>query len=102
MKWSPKDPDEIRNFSIDWSRLIYPETISSVRWFLYDEDGVKTELTTPQTVNELTALQQSATSTVSTIQFSGGTAGVTYRVTCEITYNNITAERTVRLPIREA
>ena len=44
LKWPNKDPDELTDYSIDWSRFITPATINSVTWYVDDADGVKTEL----------------------------------------------------------
>ncbi len=44
LKWPNKDPDELTDYSIDWSRFITPATISSVTWYVDNADGDKTEL----------------------------------------------------------
>ena len=44
LKWPNKDADETLDYSIDWSRFLSGETLSSVTWFVNDADGVKTEL----------------------------------------------------------
>lgn len=101
MKWPFKDPDETLDYSVDWSRFLAGETISSVQWYVLDENGVKTAIGNLETVNGLTVTGLSRTDTVASVRFSNGNLNETYRVTCAITYNNgLVAERTVQLPIR--
>jgi hypothetical protein len=35
-KWPDKDPDEMLDYSVDWSRFLGDDTISSVTWYIYD------------------------------------------------------------------
>lgn len=68
-----KDPNATLDFSVDWSRWLQTnETISAVTW------TVATGITNTLTSN---------TNTAATIWLSGGTAGVTYSITCKITTN---------------
>lgn len=101
MRWSPKDPDEISSYSVDWSRFLGEENISQVNWFVEDSSGVVTSLTAGNTINGLTLANQSNTPTVATAQFENGDLNKTYKVTCRITYGTNTAERTIQLPMRE-
>jgi len=103
LKWPVKDPDETLDYSVDWSRFLGDNTITAIVWYIEDSDGTRTEVSPVQTVNTLTAEAESFTNTVSTIQLSGGTAGVTYKVVSQITYGpySLVAIRTVQLPVRE-
>lgn len=102
MKWPSKDPDEILDYSIDWSRFLGTNTISSVVWYFYDSSDVKTLVAPNQTVNGLKSGAQIFTDTVATIILEAGTVNSTYKVTCAITFgNNLVAERTVTLQVRE-
>jgi hypothetical protein len=102
LRWPSKDPDEVLDYSIDWSRFLGSNTITAVSWYFYDENDVKTLAVNGQTVDGLTAGPQAATSTVATIILEDGTLNKEYRVTCAITFGSgLVAERTVRLQVRE-
>jgi hypothetical protein len=102
MKWPFKDPDEVQDYTIDWSRFLGPYTIDSVAWFVRDSDGTKTAISATQTVDGLTLGAQSSTNTVATARWTNGTANQTYRITCSITYNtSLVSERVIQLPIKE-
>lgn len=103
LKWPVKDPDETLDYSIDWSRFLGSDTISAIVWYIDDSDGTRTEVSPTQTVNTLTAVAESFTDTVASVQISGGTAGITYRVSSQITFgsDSLTAVRTIQLPVRE-
>ena len=109
-KWPPKDPDEKLDYSIDWSRFLGTETLSTnprVAWFIDDANGVKTAATFNQdiTIDGLVSkgTLQTQTDTVATIRLEGGTVNKTYKLTCQITSTpaNLVSERTVRLRIKE-
>ena len=102
MKWPFKDPDEIQDYSVDWSRFLGSYAINNVQWFIRDADGTKTPVSSAETVDGLTLGAQTSTDKVAPARWSGGTANKTYRVTCSITYNTaLVAERTIQLPIKE-
>ncbi len=102
MKWPFKDPDEIQDYTIDWSRFLGSYTIDSVQWYIRDADGVKTAVSTTETVDGLTLGAQTNTGTVATARWSNGAANKTYKVTCAITYNTVlVAERVIQLPVKE-
>ena len=101
-KWPDKDPDEIVDYSIDWSRFLDTDTISSVTWFIDDADGTKTQVTNADIVNSLQFVSGTNTTTVSTIRVSLGTVNVRYNITCRITTaSGLRYERSVYLRIRE-
>jgi hypothetical protein len=102
MKWPFKDPDEIQDYSVDWSRLLGSHVINNVQWYIKDADGVKVAVAPTEVVDGLTLGAQTATDTVATARWANGSANKTYRVTCAITYNTfLVAERVIQLPIRE-
>ena len=42
MKWPFKDPDEILDYSVDWSRFLDTHSIEVVAWSIKNADGTKT------------------------------------------------------------
>tara|TARA_X000001382_G_scaffold114502_2_gene92860 strand:+ start:484 stop:825 length:342 start_codon:yes stop_codon:yes gene_type:complete len=109
-KWPNKDPDEDLDYSIDWSRFLGDETISTnprIAWFINDADGVKTAATYNQdvTIDGLSSKGslQTQTDTVATIRLSGGTVNKTYKLTCQMASSpsSLISERTVTLRIKE-
>ena len=102
MKWPFKDPDEIQDYTVDWSRFLGPYTIDSVQWYIRDADGVKTLVSATGTVDGLTLGAQTNTNTVATARWSAGTANKTYKITCAIVYDTVlVAERVIQLPVKE-
>tara|TARA_R110000737_G_C14234658_1_gene423576 strand:- start:119 stop:511 length:393 start_codon:yes stop_codon:yes gene_type:complete len=103
LKWPPKDPDEKLGYSVDWSRFLGADTISSVAWFITDADGTKVAVDAGNTVNGLKFVIKSNTPLVSLAVLSGGTNNTTYLVTCQITFgtDSLVSERKIQLPIRE-
>lgn len=101
-KWPNKDPDELLDYSVDWSRFLNGATISSVNWYVDNASGVKTLITAGQTVNGIQNVAQTISNGVATINLGLGTNNVEYKFTCQITDNsgNI-AERVIRLRIKE-
>lgn len=69
--WPEKDPDEVLDYSIDWSERIENRSIASVTW------TVPTGLTI--------ILQSAPANNVTTVVLGGGVEGVTYKVGCRIT-----------------
>jgi hypothetical protein len=52
--WPNKDPDELLDYTVDWSRFLTSgRTISTVSWFVDDADGVKQPFIINNTVNGL-------------------------------------------------
>ena len=102
LKWPNKDPDEILDYSIDWSRFLGNATISSFTWFVDNENGVKTELVNSgPLVNGIQLISSTNTNTVTTAYIGSGTENVLYKFTCQITNSNgLVVERSVRLRVR--
>ena len=102
MKWPFKDPDEVQDYSVDWSRFLGTASIDSVSWYVRDADGVKTAITSGVTVDGLHLVSVDTTPSVATARWSLGTANKTYRITCAVTYNTtLVVERVIQLPVKE-
>jgi len=103
LKWPNKDPDEITDYSVDWSRFITPATINSVTWYVDDADGVKTELVASgPVVYGLQLVSSTSTNTVATARLSLGTDNIKYKIYCAITTSDgLVFERTIFLRVRE-
>lgn len=103
LKWPDKDPDEVLDYSIDWSRFLGSATISSFTWFVDDANGVKTQLSNAgPLVNGIQLVSSTSTNTVVTANIGSGTDNTLYKFTCRITNSdNLTAERTIYLRVKE-
>jgi len=101
-RWPNKDPDEILDYSVDWSRFLDTATISSCVWSVDNSSGVKTTITAGNTVNGIQNVAQSISGSVTTINIGLGTNNVEYKFYCRITDNSgNVAERVIRLRIKE-
>jgi len=101
-KWPEKDPDETADFSVDWSRFLGSDSIVSATFFVDDENGTKTQVSTAQIVNGLQFIAPTVSGNVATARFGLGTNNTRYNITCRInTTQGLTYERSVTLPIRE-
>lgn len=101
-KWANKDPDEILDYSVDWSRFLGTATIGTVNWFVDNADGVKTAINAGQTVNGIQNVSQTATNTVATINLGLGTLNKEYKFYCRIQDSTGSiAERVIKLRIKE-
>ena len=101
-KWANKDPDEILDYSVDWSRFLGTATIASVAWFVDDASGAKTAITTGNTVNGIQNVAHTNTSTVATINLGLGTLNEEYKFYCRMTDSTGSiAERVIKLRIKE-
>lgn len=102
-KWPNKDPDEILDYSVDWSRWLNTGvTISAVSWFVDNASGVKTAFPNGGVVNGLQNVAATSTPTVATINLALGTNNVEYKLYCRITDSSgSVAERVVKLRIKE-
>ena len=100
-KWPEKDPDETADFSVDWSRFLGSDSIVSSVFFVDDENGTKTQVSTAQIVNNLQFIQSTVSGNVATARFAQGTNNLRYNITVRInTTQGLTYERVVVLPIR--
>ena len=103
LKWPNKDPDELADYSIDWSRFITPATINSVTWSVDNADGVKTELVpSGQVVHGIQLVSATNTDSVATARMGLGTDNIKYKLYCTITTSDgLIFERTVFLRVRQ-
>ncbi len=102
LKWPNKDPDEILDYSIDWSRFLSGASLSSVTWFVDDADGVKTQLIpSGQLVKGIQLISATNTDKVATARIGSGDNNIQYQFYCRITdTNGLVVERKVRLRVR--
>ena len=101
LKFPDKDPDEILDYSVDWSRYLDTDTISSVTWKI-DDNGTLNTWEDAEVVNGLQRVSASNNDTVATIQLSLGTAYEDYILYCEITTSaGITTSREINLKVRD-
>lgn len=103
LKWPDKDPDEQLDFSVDWSRYLDTDTISSVVWKVEDSAGdIHTPWVDAETINGLQRVSASNTNTVATLQLSLGDANTVYTVYCSITTSSgLSTQRKILLKVRE-
>ena len=100
-KWPEKDPDETADISVDWSRFLGSDSIASAVFFVDDENGTKTQVSTAQIVNNLQFIQSTVSGNVATARFAQGINNLRYNITVRInTTQGLTYERVVVLPIR--
>ncbi|RVG88683.1 hypothetical protein [Sinorhizobium meliloti] len=84
---SPKDPNEVKDYGLDWSALLDDDTITTSAWSV-DDSG-------------LTIGTTSNTTTATTVWVSSGSAGVTYNLLNRIvTAGGRTYDQTVKLKVR--
>ena len=101
-RWPNKDPNEVLDYSGDWSRFLNGATISSVNWYVDNASGVKTLIVAGQVVNGIQNVAQTSSNGVATINLGLGTNNVEYKFTCQITDSQGSiAERVIRLRIKE-
>lgn len=88
--WPYKDPSEVLDYSIRWSKLLSSgETISTATW------------TVPSGLTNVSSVIDS-THKDTTIWLSGGTSGQYYSISCQITTSaSRTFERTATLGVKE-
>jgi hypothetical protein len=101
-RWPNKDPDEILDYSVDWSRFLNGVTITTCVWSVDDSTGTKTTIAAGSVVNGIQNVAQTISGSVTTINLGLGTNNTEYKIYCRITDNsgNI-AERVVRLRVKE-
>lgn len=101
-KWPNKDPDEILDFSVDWSRFLNGASIQSYSWYVEDASGVKTLIAPGAVVNGIQNVSQTANGDVVTINLGLGTLNTEYKFYSRITDNTGgIAERSIKLRIKE-
>lgn len=101
-KWANKDPDEVLDYSVDWSRFLGNATISTVTWSVDNADDVKTLIGSGAVVNGIQNVSQTNTSTVATINLGLGTLNQEYKFYCLIQDSTGSiAERVIKIRIKE-
>jgi hypothetical protein len=101
-RWPTKDPDEVLDYSVDWSRFLGTATLASTTWFVDNADGVKTLIGATAVVNGIQNVSQTFTDTVATINLGLGDLNKDYKFYCQIADSTgSTAERVIRLRIKE-
>lgn len=89
LKWSDKDPDEVLDFSLDWSKRLNGDTITTSTWIV--PSGI---------TKDSDSIGSPADTTI--IWLSGGADNTTYELTNRIeTAGGRTMDQTVRLRVRE-
>jgi hypothetical protein len=112
LRWPNKDPDEILDYSVDWSRFLVTATINNVVWFVKSKAfSTKTELGAGETLtfasgsattDSIQNVSQTNTTTVATINIGGGTNNEEYTFFCRMTDSTgSTAERVIKLRVKE-
>lgn len=101
-RWPNKDPDEVLDYSVDWSRFLAGATILDVQWYVDDASGVKTEIVPGAVVNGIQNVAENIIGDVATINLGLGTNNTEYKFTCRIesSTGNI-VERVIRLRVKE-
>jgi hypothetical protein len=90
LKWPFKDPNEVLDYTVDWTDRLAGDTISSSAWsFAVDPDSLMV-----MDSNEFT-------SSTATVWLSGGTAGELYALTNRIvTAAGRTMDQTTNLRVK--
>jgi hypothetical protein len=102
LKWPDKDPDEQLDYSINWKPALGSDTISSIIWKIYDENGTLQTWSNSQIVNGLQLVSRTNTNTFSKIYLGSGTAFTTYKIVCRVTASDSTVrEEEVRIRVVE-
>lgn len=73
---APKDPDAIRDYSMDWTDDIGDDTIDTAVWTV--EEGTV----------EIVQYNLDDTSKIAIVRLRGGTAGETCKVQCHVTLSS--------------
>jgi hypothetical protein len=101
-RWVNKDPNEVLDYSVDWSRWLGSATISTVLWYVDNENGIKTLIGNGQVVNGIQRVTATNTPVVATIHLALGTLNKEYKFYCYITDSTgSSAERVIKLNIKE-
>jgi hypothetical protein len=120
LKFPDKDPDEMLDYTVDWSRYLGDLTIASVVWKIQKADGTASTFpvgysfendalvaSSEETIG-LTANAQANTSTTASIVLEKGDPNTTYKLICEITTSTsartsapIVTNRKIVIKVRE-
>lgn len=87
LKWPPKDPDELLDYKVDWSKRLGSDTITASAW--------------PDPPVGISVVQESYAPKNTTIWLSGGELGQTYTFVNRITTaGGRVMEQSITLTIR--
>lgn len=101
-RWPNKDPDELLDYSVDWSRWLAGATITTANWYVDNENGVKTFMANTQIVNGIQKVTSTISGGITTIHLALGTPNKEYKFYCQITDSTgSTAERVIKLSVKE-
>lgn len=101
-KWPPKDPDEVLDYSVDWSRFIGIASLVSVSWYVDNTDGVKTLINSGDIIDGIQNVAQTVAGKVAILNLGLGTLNKEYKFYCVISDSTGSiAERVIRLRIKE-
>ena len=70
LKWPNKDPDDLLDYQIDWSRRLNTDTITASSWIV---------------PADLTATNESHRARTTTVWLAGGILGTTYTIVNRVT-----------------
>jgi len=127
LRWPDKDPDELLDYTVDWSRYLDTLTIASVEWryILPNDLGAKSKgdesvaLSSSSNLDATDSVANptnglivnsipSVTTTTASIVLQGGIANKDYILICEITTSTsaktsaaIVTKRMINLRVRE-
>ena len=88
--WSPKDPDEVKDYSFDWTKLLAGDEIATSTWSVVEETGL--------VINSKPATN---TATTTTFWASGGDLGKVYPMLNRVTTSGgRTFDRTRKLKMK--
>lgn len=83
-----KDPDEVKDYGVDWSPMLVEDSLATSTWIVGDDDT-------------LTIDSQSNTDMTTTVWLSGGTEGITYQVLNRVTTaGGRTYDQTIKLKVK--
>lgn len=101
-KWPPKDPDELLDYSVDWSRWLGNASILICDWYVDDENNNKVKIIPGQVVNGIQNVSQLISDKTVTINLGLGTNNAEYKFYCQIsTSTGSIVERVIRIKIKE-
>jgi len=90
---SPKDPDEVKDYRVDWVDGLDDDTIASSVWSIGSADE--------EAGHELVIDSSTYAASSTTVWLSGGTAGLTYRLLNRVaTAGGRTLDQTVKLIVK--
>lgn len=85
---APKDPDEVKDYSVNWKPLLGTDTISTSAWSVADGD------------DDLTIDSDTTTTTTTTVWLSDGETGSYQLLNRVTTAGGRTYDQTIRLKVK--